>query len=241
MMDALIISEINFDDLKIPVFYDSKNNKNKLAIRKICEIIGLSQGQMQNELRRVRKDIFIKNGITKDIIKTNGGYQLTTLLDVEYLSIWLSKINTKALNDNQYKKLIKLLNWSLSEDFNTYKVPTKIYEWEGELRDEIYECGFFGKYEIIDKEVVFSFGRIDLLAKDKNDELVVIELKKHKNYNDVIEQCKKYINGYKEEFNKDVKVVICTLDDDSEFLTKARESNIEVYTYKRELKLKQLI
>src|SRR5699024_6013090 len=110
-----------------------------------------------------------------------------------------------------------LLNWCLSSDFYPYKSPTRFYQWEGELRDDLYNEGYFNSYRIIDKEVTHDYGRVDLLAKDVEGRLIGIELKKDKNYNDVIKQCINHKKGLEEKFSEMVKIVICTLDDDKEF------------------------
>ncbi len=239
-MNNLAVKEVNFNGDTLIAAQDQATEKVYVAVRWVCEWIGLTDGQMRNERKRIRDDPLLKNGCTKDYFSTNGGKQLLTLLEIEYLPIWLSKINIKSLNHKQYQNIIKLINYTVSADFNRLKVPLRTYQWEGELRDEIYNKGYFRNYKIIDKEVSYSFGRVDLLAKDENNGLVVIELKKHKNYNDVLAQCRKYITGFKNEFNKSIKIIICTLDNDETFLKNAKTNGFDVYKYERKLELHKI-
>lgn len=232
------IKSIEIDDMTVLTY--QIDNKIYIGVKWMCENIGLSIGQSRSERKKVQSDIILRQGVSIFKVQTNGGIQSTIFLDINYLPVWLSKINTKRLNDNQYKKVITLLNYCLSDEFNKSKIPTKTYQWEGELRDEIFEIGYFNGYKIIGREVKYSFGRIDLLALDEAGDIVVIELKKDKNYNDTIQQCIDYKNNFKELCNKDVKIVVCTLDDDREFIHRAKELNYEVYQYIRELKLNKV-
>lgn len=196
---------------------------------------------MKSERNRVQNDPLLRNGIRKSYIQTNGGKQPMVLIEVDYLPVWLCNINKKYLNSTQYEKLVSLINYCFSADYNTLKYPTKMYQVESELRDDIYNLGCFNNYKIKGKELSYPFGRVDLLAEDDDKNTLIIELKKNKNYNDVIEQCKRYEEGFKRELNKDVKIVICTLDDDSEFLRYANLHGYEVYKYERKLELHKVV
>jgi hypothetical protein len=219
---------------------DSETGKLYTGVNRICHYLGMNKSQKGNQIQKVKKDILLKQGcrmFDEGIFEENNK---TWGIELNYIAIWLSKINASSLEREQYERVIKLLNVCLSDEFNEIKIPLKTYQWEGELRDEIYKLGYFDKYKIIDKEVVYKFGRVDLLAKDVDGKLTVIELKKDKNYNDTIVQCKKYIDGFINELNKHIKVVICTLDDDGEFIKKVKEENFECYKYERKLFLKRV-
>ena len=225
----------------IPIKVVKVNNRIYVGAKWVCEGIGLSKGQMKSERKKLQSDPILINGCSKLKVQTNGGNQMVLFLEMNYLPVWLSKINAKSLNDKQYELAVSLINGCISSDFNKVRTPTRFYQWEGELRGDLYNQKSLNGYNFIDKEVTYSFGRIDILAEDKNDNLVIIELKKNKNYNDVIEQCNKYIEGFKHEFNKDIKVVICTLDEDKDFINKAKLNNFEVYKYERKLELHRVI
>ena len=241
MNNNLVVKEVEFNGNMLMAAQEKQTEKIYVGIGSVCKLIGLNKNQKNRQIKNIRDEPTLKDGYMKQIYDEGFGEQLTSFIDIQYLPLWLSKINTKGLNRYQYEILISMLNHCFSSEFNKLKIPTKIYQWEGELRDEIYDSGTFNGYRIIDKEVSYDFGRIDLLEKDIDDNLVVIELKKHKNNNDVIKQCEKYVCGFKNKLNKTVKIVICTLDKDNEFMRKAKLNNYEVYEYSRKLELKRLV
>lgn len=208
-----------------------------LKVKDITTFLELNGGKHQAELKRLQSDPLLQQATTLIKVQTNGGAQNAIHINSNYLAVWLSSINRKSFNNEGYAKLIILLNGILEGEFNHLKYPQKIYQWESELRDEIFLIGYFDTYKIIAKEECFSFGRVDLLALDESGQTIVVELKKHKNYNDTIAQCHKYVDGFSREFSKNIKVVICTLDEDKTFLEEAARCGFEVYSYKRELKV----
>lgn len=211
-----------------------------LKVKDITNILGLTIGRHRAECRRIQEDPLLRNASLFLKAQTNGGLQRILHINSNYLTVWLSSINRKSLSNIEYSKLIAMLNWSLSEEFNALKYPQKVYQWEAELRDEIFSIGYFQDYKITAKEKSFSFGRVDLLAIDNSGQIVVIELKKHKNYNDTIQQCHRYVEGFLKEFTQEIKVIICTLDNDSLFLENAEKHGFEVYLYERKLELTKI-
>ena len=164
---------------------------------------------------------------------TKSSIQKCTSLEISYLPIWLSKINTKSLTDMQYKNVIKIINWSLSSEFDNLKTHTKIYSFESELRDEIYNKGYFKNIKITGKETIYDFGRVDLEGADLENNKYIIELKRYKDYKDVIKQCKDYKEGFK-KLGQDIHIIICQYDC-SDIKDEALKSGFECYEYKRQL------
>lgn len=238
-MNNLAVKEVEFQGDTLLAC--EVEDKVYVGVKWVAEGIGLSDGQINNERKKIQSDLVLSKGIAFIQRETKGGIQNTMHLEINYLPIWLSKINTKSLNNEQYESLMSLLNYCLSEDFIEFKIPTKTFQWEGELRDEIYEIGYFNDYKIIDKEVTYPFGRIDLLAEDNDENTIIIELKKDKNYNDTIQQCVSYKNNFKEMYDKDVKIVICALDNNEGFIEQAKRNAFEVFYYRRELKLNKIV
>ena len=210
------------------------NGSNYVVCRRICEQIGLSRGQLSNERKKIKNDYLLKRHYVELKISTKGGFQNTLCLNTKCLGIWLTKINLKTLSDNQYKTIVDLLNYSVSAEFENYKFETKIYGFESELRDELYNIGYFNDMKIIDKEVSYDFGRIDLLCTNDNNENICVELKKYKEFDDTKEQLLRYKNS-----NVFDKVIYCAYEIENEFKIWCKSNNIITYTYSRQLNISE--
>src|SRR5699024_7513451 len=143
-----------------------ENGKVYVAVRWVSDGIGLTVDQAKRQMKNIREDSILSNGAKMIKRETKGGAQNMLHLEMKFLPVWLSSINRKSLTNEQYVNLTKLINYTLSTDFDTYKYPTDKYEWEAHLRDEIFELGWFGDYKVLNKEVVHKYGRVDLLASD---------------------------------------------------------------------------
>ena len=62
------------------------------GVRWMCDGIGLTKGQMQNERNRIREDKVLSNGQRNLVLPTNGGQQNTLCLKLDYVPLWLAKI-----------------------------------------------------------------------------------------------------------------------------------------------------
>jgi RecB family endonuclease NucS len=58
----------------------------------------------------------------------------------------------------------------------------------------------------VDNQVDIEYGRIDILAKDKNDILCIIELKVDNDCKDIVFQCAYYITQFKEETKRMITI-----------------------------------
>lgn len=72
-----------------------KMNDGKIyaGVKWVCEGIGLTIGQMQNERKKMREDLVLKQGARNLVLPTNGGLQEVSCIDLEYLPLWLAKIS----------------------------------------------------------------------------------------------------------------------------------------------------
>lgn len=72
-----------------------KMNDGKIyaGVKWVCEGIGLTTGQMQNERKKMREDLVLKQGARNLVLPTNGGLQEVSCIDLEYLPLWLAKIS----------------------------------------------------------------------------------------------------------------------------------------------------
>lgn len=63
------------------------------GVRWMCDGIGLSRGQMQNERTRIRSDKVLSQGERNLVLPTKGGNQETLCLALDFVPLWLAKIN----------------------------------------------------------------------------------------------------------------------------------------------------
>jgi len=208
------------------------DNDYFVICKRICEQIGLSRGQFTNQSKSIQKDPLLSKYILKQQIMTVGGTQTMICLNIKCLNIWLSKINFKTLNINQYKNIVDIINYTLNSDFESYKCESKSFDFESEMRDELFNIGYFNNIKIINKEVTYDFGRIDLLGTDINGNMICIELKKYKEFDDTKLQLLKY-----KESKVFDRVVFCTYIISDDFKMWCKINGIETYIYKREVKV----
>ena len=238
---ALNVKEVEFNGDKWEKVGVNQTGEIYVRVSEIGEDIGLSVDQIKRQYKNLQKDPLLKHSLIKLPTETNGGIQEVYHINVNAVGVWLSGVNRNSLSECQYYNLIKIINYVTNSDFSKLKLPSNEYEWEGQLRDDIFSLGFFNDYELIGKEKQYNFGRVDIIARDKNGKNIFIELKKKKNYNNVIQQCLDYQLNFRKYYNEDVKIVICTLDNDESFLEEAKFYDFEVYKYKREIKLERII
>lgn len=63
------------------------------AIKWICEGIGLSEGQIKHERKKIQEDLVLKQGGRNLVLPTNSGFQEVMCIDLEFLPLWLAKIS----------------------------------------------------------------------------------------------------------------------------------------------------
>lgn len=63
------------------------------GVRWMCEGIGLSKGQMQNERARIHADSVLSQGERNLVLPSKGGNQSTLCLKLDFVPLWLAKIN----------------------------------------------------------------------------------------------------------------------------------------------------
>lgn len=63
------------------------------GVRWMCDGLGLSKGQMQNERSRIRGDKVLSQGERNLVLPTRGGNQETLCLKLDFVPLWLAKIS----------------------------------------------------------------------------------------------------------------------------------------------------
>lgn len=63
------------------------------GVRWMCDGIGLTKGQMQNERTRIHADAVLSQGERNLVLPSKGGNQSTLCLKLDFVPLWLAKIN----------------------------------------------------------------------------------------------------------------------------------------------------
>ena len=108
-MKNVIVKEINFQQKKILAVKDGE--KIYVAVKSICINLGMNKKQYVSQRNKVNKDGLLKGGIKLCPLETNGGMQKVLLLELDYLPIWLSKINPSRFS---YELKKELMNYQLN-------------------------------------------------------------------------------------------------------------------------------
>lgn len=203
--------------------------------RDICNHISLSKGQRQNEMKRLRTDKNLQCNVIKAFADTNGGKQKCIFIKNSMIHIWLYKINASLLHKEQIIKMNELLCKFENDEIEINNIESNYYVYESELRDEIYNIGWFNNIKILEKEKIYEFGRIDLYGISSNNEKVCIELKKGNCFSNTKEQLLKY-----KESNYFDKIIYCALSIDNNLLSWLKDNGIIPYVYKRQLVLSEV-
>jgi len=191
----------------------------------------------RNAGRMVRNDPLLGNYTKKIRCKTNGGNQMCWIIKKEAITFYLLKMNVKTFSIFQKSQYQKILDYysntliSVNED-----TSTELFYSESCLRDEIYRTGLFDDVYIIDKEVPYDFGRVDLEGIDLNGKYCCIELKNHHAFSYI----KSQLGKYKESNYYDRIIYISYKGEDPTLISWMKDNGIECYEYTRELSINQL-
>lgn len=70
----------------------TEDGKIHAGVRWVCEGIGLTKGQMQNERKKIQEDLVLSKGERNFKLPTNGGVQEVICIELSFLPLWLAKI-----------------------------------------------------------------------------------------------------------------------------------------------------
>lgn len=112
-MNDLIIREVNFSGDIIPVIKDS-DDVIWVCVRWICRGIGLSDGQTARQIQKIKEDLVLEEAHKYISVQTASGTQRTLALEIDYLPLWLCKINaTPSMRRESPQVVEKLLKYQL--------------------------------------------------------------------------------------------------------------------------------
>lgn len=112
-MNGLVVKEVDLFGDSIIVAQD-KDEKIWVAVKWLCNGLGLTKGQMQNERVKIQEDLALSQGERNLMLPTNGGVQEILCLQLEFVPLWLAKISiTPSMKENNPDLVDKLVKYQL--------------------------------------------------------------------------------------------------------------------------------
>ena len=113
METALAVKNVDFYGDNLLAAQD-KDGKVWAGVKWMCEGIGLTKGQMQNERKHIQSDLVLQRGERNLVLPTNGSEQSVLCLYLDYVPLWLAKISiTPKMQRDSPKVVEKLINYQL--------------------------------------------------------------------------------------------------------------------------------
>src|SRR5699024_6613539 len=100
-MKDLIIKEVGFHSVKMVACKDL-DGEIHVSIRSICDGLGVDY---QSQLKRIKRDDILPEGVVKMTIPTNGGMQKVNMMNIEYLPFFLVGIKSSMCREEIKPKL----------------------------------------------------------------------------------------------------------------------------------------
>jgi len=109
------LMEVDFNGDSIMTVRMKDDGKSYVGVNWVCNGIGLSKGQMQNERIKIQEDIVLSKGERNLVLPTKGGNQQSLCLELEFLPLWLAKISiTNKMINNNPNLVDKLIDYQLN-------------------------------------------------------------------------------------------------------------------------------
>ncbi len=98
---------VSFQNAKLMAFKASDGNIYA-GVKWICQGLGFDDRKQRAEVERMTKDVVLNKGVQKIGYPTTGGIQEATCINLNFLPLWLAKINANIIKDKQIQdKLIQ--------------------------------------------------------------------------------------------------------------------------------------
>ncbi|WP_230586045.1 phage antirepressor N-terminal domain-containing protein, partial [Lysinibacillus sphaericus] len=82
---------IPFDGTEL-IAVKMNDDKIYVAVKWVCEGIGLSEGQTKSERKKIQEDLVLKRSGRNIVLNTNGGLRDILCIELGFLPLWLAKI-----------------------------------------------------------------------------------------------------------------------------------------------------
>lgn len=99
-----LVKEVNFQGQQILSILEE--NKIYVSVKSICDNLGMSKNQTDTQVRKIQNDELLRTASKLSPLQTITGNKETLIIELDYLPIWLAKINPARFNDELKSKLI---------------------------------------------------------------------------------------------------------------------------------------
>ena len=96
----------NFHGDELLTFLEEATNKLYIGIAYICNSLGMTEDQKRNQVKKVQEEETLKSGVKKLSVKIDTQVREQIFIELDYLPIWLAKINPSRFNDELKNKLL---------------------------------------------------------------------------------------------------------------------------------------
>lgn len=108
------LMETEFMGDSIMVVKMKDTGKTYVGINWICDGLGFDKNDKDSEIRRIKSDTVLLQGATLMSLPTKGGNQQSWVIELEYLTLWLAKINVDSKRKQRTPETMeKLINYQL--------------------------------------------------------------------------------------------------------------------------------
>lgn len=115
-MTGLAIKDVEFNGATLRAAQDTENII-WIGVAWVCQGLGLTKGQMQNERKKIQTDEVLSQGERNFVLPTEGGNQESLCIKLDFLPLWLAKISITPT--------MKRENPELVENLITYQLKAK--------------------------------------------------------------------------------------------------------------------
>lgn len=112
-MNDLVVKKVDLCGDAIMAAQD-KDDQVWAGVRWLCEGLGLSRGQMNNESAKIKEDVVLGKGARNLVLPTRGGKQEVLCLRHDFVPLWIAKITvTPSMKENNPELVDKLVQYQL--------------------------------------------------------------------------------------------------------------------------------
>ena len=115
-MNGLAVKDVQFNGAILRAAQDAENII-WVGVRWVCEGLGLSEGQIKSERKKIQSDRVLSQGGRNFVLPTSGGDQETLCLQLDFLPLWLAKIRVTPKMERE--------NPTLADNLSDYQIKAK--------------------------------------------------------------------------------------------------------------------